>query len=440
MSTMMYGVRVLDVDRDDLRVRLKVFAVYYDTDSMSFPGVPETGLLFFALWERAPLVELDHLLDFEWVDANARRFVSRVELVASANHPPTDGHWERLDDFYYLRDGGWKDEDLLIQFEYDVWVTDPRWLEPLKPGDAWQTAAFPLTADTWTAEDAPHLPDFERPATVLTVDSFSSLAFSDDGRYLAVCNPKGQVGVYDTTDWSQVGQAPAGDDWYLPRLMWVPGEHVVTVKSHPEYVSPRPQWAFNVITGTEVDAPVQLGFTRSRDGVHRIDKDDESNDVLFTDGTARGPDAVPWKDVSYRAFTGDGSRLFLDANQTLYVLDPATGEVVDTVAYDWEEEQINFAANPDGGYLAIAAPSRRHHANEPRPQHPEELCVFRLADRTIVLARELSSNVQELAWSPCGRWLAIAAGDRGRTVSVFPMGPDPDAPVPRTTLRPDAAR
>ncbi|WP_043236663.1 hypothetical protein [Streptomyces violaceusniger] len=47
----------------------------------------------------------------------------------------------------YERDGSWKDEDLLVQAEYEIRVTDRKWLEPLSVDDGWGSAAFPLNGD-----------------------------------------------------------------------------------------------------------------------------------------------------------------------------------------------------------------------------------------------------------------------------------------------------
>ncbi|MFW6723242.1 hypothetical protein ACHZ98_24380 [Streptomyces sp. MAR4 CNY-716] len=40
-----------------------------------------------------------------------------------------------------------QDEELLVQAEYDVRVTDPRWLEQLSVGDARDTASYRMAAD-----------------------------------------------------------------------------------------------------------------------------------------------------------------------------------------------------------------------------------------------------------------------------------------------------
>lgn len=460
MSTDIYGVRVLDVDPKELRVRFKVFAVYYDTGSRTCPPVPDDpGFFFFLLWEaaqphapmdqRAPLgrmFEVDTMLDYAWVDANARRFVSRIERVATANHPPTPGQWERLHDFYYERGGSWKDEDLLVQFDYDVWVTDARCMETLAPGDAWATTIFPMNADTWTAEDAPHIPDLADP--VRRISPFAGkkgdfkhqhvqdLVFSDDGKYLAASSWDGLVWVYDTADWSEVAHASAGD-WIVAMPMWVPGEHVLTVKSYSKLDDPDPaeQWAFDVRTRQETTAPYQFGHLRSHDGVHRITPNgggEGGYDLHATDTLPQRTisHAGEWDPIQCKAFSADGSRLFLGAQQNLYVVDPVTAQVVGKVI-DASERLFRLASSPDGAYLAAASFSRKLGYLGPfGEERPHELCIWRTADRRIVLGRQMETYVGALAWSPDGRRLVAALEPcddsfaNGQTeFAVFAMGP-----------------
>lgn len=175
MSTDMYGVRVLKVDPDRLPVRIQVLVVYYDTGSRTHIPLPgeEPGVFLHFLWESAagylsndderkgPLgrvLSTDDILNYEWVDTNARRFISEVRRTETLNDPPTEEQWEELHDFYYERGGTWQDEGLLIQGEYEIRVTDRKWLEHLSKGQAWSSAAFPLNGDSWTAEDAPYIP------------------------------------------------------------------------------------------------------------------------------------------------------------------------------------------------------------------------------------------------------------------------------------------
>ncbi|WP_330358840.1 hypothetical protein [Streptomyces chartreusis] len=117
MSTDLYGIRVLDVAPDELRARLRVFVVYYDTHAQSHAPIPDDPSFFFqVLWEVArnqsitslhPLrmVGTDEICDPEWVAANSHRYVRRIQQVALRNHPVADDGWGRLHDFYYERDG-----------------------------------------------------------------------------------------------------------------------------------------------------------------------------------------------------------------------------------------------------------------------------------------------------------------------------------------------
>jgi tetratricopeptide (TPR) repeat protein len=156
MSTDLYGVRVLDVDRARRRVRLRVFVVHYEPSWGTNELLPEDPSFFFrVLWEGArgtgsmdgtdgplaDLVRLDDYLDEAWVDRHTHRFVSGVERVAARNHPLDDEAWDSLATYYYERDGGWQDEHLLAQGDYEVQVTDPRWLAGLCPGQSWGTGA-----------------------------------------------------------------------------------------------------------------------------------------------------------------------------------------------------------------------------------------------------------------------------------------------------------
>ncbi|MEU8362670.1 tetratricopeptide repeat protein [Nonomuraea sp. NPDC048882] len=155
MSTDLFGVRVLDVDRERRRVRIRVFVVYYEPSWGTDDLLPNDASFFFrVLWEGADdarghdggpladLVGLDEFLDEEWVDRHTRLFVAGVERVVTRNHPLDDDAWDRLAMFYYEHDGGWQDEDLLAQGDYDVEVTDPRCLTPLRLGQSWGSTSY----------------------------------------------------------------------------------------------------------------------------------------------------------------------------------------------------------------------------------------------------------------------------------------------------------
>jgi tetratricopeptide (TPR) repeat protein len=280
MSTDLYGVRVLDVAPGELRARFRVFVVYYDVHDRSHAPLPDgdVGFFFRVLWEAAhdrPIaqwhalqaVTLDDFLDVEWGEANSHLYVRRVDRVAARNHPVEDGAWEDLHDFYYERDGAWANEDRLVQADYDVRVTDPRWLESLTPGDSWGTTVYVTDADQVTEPGAPAVVDLRGAARRL--DPFpgactdaatpSDLAFSDDGEYLAVTNQACDLVVYRTAGWTEHvrvrerADLPWGQD-----IQWVPGTHLLTRRPpEPEDDEP-PTTAYDVDAGRLVelaDAP-----------------------------------------------------------------------------------------------------------------------------------------------------------------------------------------
>ncbi|MFJ2202813.1 WD40 repeat domain-containing protein [Streptomyces violaceusniger] len=463
MSTDVYGVRVLKVDPDRLRVRFQVLVVFYDTESRTHIPLPgeEPGVFLHFLWESAagllihgerkgPLdrvLSTDDIVNYEWVDTNARRFISEVRRTETLNDPPTEEQWEEFHDFYDEIGGTWQDEDLLVQGEYEIQVTDRKWLEHLSRGQAWGSAAYPLNGDSWTAEDAPHIPDLAQPAVSLRPfetttgsvkhDHVERMEFSDDGKYLAVCSDQGRVWVYDTADWSETVHTHAGD-WIVPLMMWVPGEHVLVVKGYSTRHEPEEesQWAYDVDQGTEVEAPFQRGHRRSGDGAYRISPNNADEGGFDLHGEEREPyrrlsHAGDWDPIQCHAFSGDSSRLFLGAQKNLYVVDPAKGEVADKVV-DASKRLFKLASNPDGSYLAIGGFSRKLSYLEFGKNRPHELCIWRMADKKIILGHQFRTYIDELAWSPNdGRWLAVALkpirdgqSHRGKTeIAVFQMGP-----------------
>ncbi|MEV0351692.1 hypothetical protein AB0H88_38480 [Nonomuraea sp. NPDC050680] len=159
MSTDLFGVRVLDLDHERRRVRFRVFVVYYEPSWGTDDLLPNDPSFFFrVLWEGADdihgrngglladLVGLDEFLDEAWVDRHTHLFVAGVERVTTRNHPLDGDAWNRLAMFYYERDGGWQDENLLAQGDYDVEVADPRCLAPLRLGQSWGTTSYETKA------------------------------------------------------------------------------------------------------------------------------------------------------------------------------------------------------------------------------------------------------------------------------------------------------
>jgi hypothetical protein len=158
VSTDLYRIRVLDIDPRQRKVRFRVFMVYYPWD---FPADPSFFLRILrdeadseSTGRGSPLaaeITLDQSLDEKWIDANTARFIEGVERVSFREHrfdgePPN---------FIYK---SFADEDRLTQGDFDVTVSDPRWLKHLFPGQTWQTTCYESRAAPPGAVPAPSPP------------------------------------------------------------------------------------------------------------------------------------------------------------------------------------------------------------------------------------------------------------------------------------------
>ncbi|MEU1665829.1 tetratricopeptide repeat protein [Streptomyces sparsogenes] len=443
MSTDLYGVRVLDVEPEDSRVRFRVFVVYYDTGSRTHAPLPDDPSFFFALlWEaahRSPIsslhplrrVGVDEVLDAEWVAARTHRYVRRIERVATRNHPVADADWERLHDFYHERDGRWKHEDLLVQADYDVEVTDARWLESLSPGHGWATTFYAIAADQVLEEDAPTVLDLRGPA--VTLDPFpgdgsddestpSDLAFSDDGRYLAVTSQACELVVFRTDDWSEHVRVADSSLWGQD-IQWVPGTHRLTKRVRwgvGEEDDAAPTRAYDIDTGAEVDVPPQPRENRSRTGRYRADAGFGRHradggyggftgygawvDVLCPSGESRRLHLPRGKArVGSVSFTGDETLMFVGRGSEVHIVDPETGRVLDTLA----GFRSGAIVRPDGAYL-VAGGGKGPSADEFRAD--ERIDLWRVSDGALLMRCRVEDGdtLPAMAWSPDGSMLAIS--------------------------------
>ncbi|MEV5830653.1 tetratricopeptide repeat protein [Spirillospora sp. NPDC052242] len=419
MSTDLYGARVLDVVPGEARVRFRVFVVYYDVaykDHAPLPG-DDVGFFFRLLWEAAhdlPIVRwdalqavpLDDFLEPEWVNANAHRYVRRVDRVAVRNHPVGDDGWDGLHDFYYERDGGWTNEDGLVQADYDVHVADAAWLEQLEAGHSWGTTNYVSDADLVTDPGAPAVVDLREAARVLdpfpgadTDDATpSDLAFSDDGAYLAVTSQACELVVYRTADWSEHarlphdGRVPWGQD-----VQWVPGTHLLTGRVLERSAAP-PTRAYDVDGGALVDVPEQPGEARSRSGRYRVDYGDGHIRFAAADGSTARRAPVPGRYAAGASFTADETRMFVGGGADVHVLDPSDGRLLASLP----GVGAGAVVRPDGAYLAGTASDT--------PGDPEAIGLWSAEDgRPLMRCRPKDHHyVSTLAWSPDGSVLAAS--------------------------------
>ncbi|GAA2410065.1 hypothetical protein GCM10010191_18450 [Actinomadura vinacea] len=443
MSTDIFGARVLGVDLDRREVRFRVFVVYYETAGRGYMPPPDRDRAFFLglLWESGrwdhPIgeatISVDQILDADWCAVNARWFVEDVECTARRNDPPSAEGWEVLHDFYYERAGRWEHEDHLVQADYTVRVTSERWIEHLDEGDAWGTTHYPLWADDPRPEDLPHVPDLRNPAKVLEPfrgDQTKELAFSDDGRYLAVYSYEAELVVYETATWSEHGRERIAADFFSARLMWVPGRPVVTILDKEDGT----QAAYDADARAVTSVPEEAGFARSRTGRHRVEFGYQYG-VRFIGGpTVLGSDEEGLT-IESVSFTEDESRLFAAGmDPAVHVIDPACGAVVGK-----QDEPCDriwaVAVSPDGAFTATSVFAHERDAKQ-------EVRIRRVGRPEIITRHRPGEFVTCLEWSPDGRLLAAVVNDDGGSqVHILPVGlpaeppealrPPPGSPQPK---------
>ncbi|GAA3753862.1 hypothetical protein GCM10022225_43270 [Plantactinospora mayteni] len=459
MSTDLYGLRVLDVAPDELRVSFRVFVVYYDTGGKTHAPIPDDPSFFLhELWgaqrfepvttpHPLRMVSVKQILDEDWSAANAHRYVRRVDRVATRNHPVADDDWAHLHDFYYERAGGWSDEDLLVQADFDVWVTDPRWLETLTPGRSWATTSYPIITDQVLEADAPTVLDLREPA--LTLNPFpggsgdagtpSDVAFSDDGRYLAVTSQACELVVFRTDDWTEHVRIPDSELWGQD-IQWVPGTHQLT-KRLVEGGDEAPTRAYDVDTGTEVDVAPQPRMFRSRTGRYRADSGFGRHradggyggftgygawvDVLTSSGESRLLHLPRGKKyVGSVSFSADERRMFVGQGKDVHVLDPEDGRLLATVS----GLRPGAIVRPDGAYLAAVGRSSSF------PDNPEDKLIdlWRVSDGALLMSCRSGGGYVTPTWSPDGSTLAtsVVTGSQGYggEIRVYRAGPPVEPP------------
>lgn len=220
MSTDLYGIRVLETDPAERRVRLNVFVVYYDTAYERHEPIPEDHSFFLrVLWDRGDtrfggggpigdVIDVDQILDEHWVDTHTWRFIDSVELLQTRNFPLDS--YTGMSDFYYERDGRWQDEDKLVQAEFDVYVSDERYIEHLYEGMSWGSTAYQTRALRIDRNFAAELPfpagepvtlePFEGPQEAGTP---GTMQFSADGSRLFLLSQENELLALESGSWEE---------------------------------------------------------------------------------------------------------------------------------------------------------------------------------------------------------------------------------------------
>ncbi|MCG5216021.1 tetratricopeptide repeat protein [Streptosporangium sp. KLBMP 9127] len=188
--TPLFGARVLAMSPDGLTARLRIFVLHYVSDPHEEVTLNGEHCEFLRhLWDFAmevdgPLatqVTMEQLYDGIWLDAGTAAFIEDVrQLTPVTGRTPTGADLQRLHDHPDPDGGGWPGEDRLVQADYLVRVTDPRWFEHLRPGVTWTSSWYPVWPES--PEDWPHIdPPDEAPADTPELHRAERLADQDAG-------------------------------------------------------------------------------------------------------------------------------------------------------------------------------------------------------------------------------------------------------------------
>lgn len=136
MSTL-YSASVRSIE-NETTVVVAVDVVHPDSMYIS----PTPGFALMLLWEatdgEGPLateIDLDTVLDADWMRTYARGFVSKVETLELENEPP-DAAQRDYEHAY------WKNPEEWLRGTLEIQVTDPAWISGLTEGTSWDSTAF----------------------------------------------------------------------------------------------------------------------------------------------------------------------------------------------------------------------------------------------------------------------------------------------------------
>jgi WD40 repeat protein len=365
MSTDLYGVRILGLDPAKRQATLRVFVVYYDVQIKRHQPLPDDSSFFLRILTE-PVREGDGALcavlgrrkyDEAFVDSNAWRWVERVRRLEARNETISD--WSAFHDFYYERDGRWSDEEKLVQADYELTVSDAKWLAHWKKGQSWGTASYPTEADRLSAAEAELLPDFRLEARRLTPfdgeqesgtpqDAF----FSDDGALLAVTSQSGGAVVYDTKSWKETMRIPK-DVGLFPHAEFFPRTHVLAMRVG--FKDEAQVW--NADDGTPETAELPPGRVRSRSGTLRAELG-ESNRLRIFDEKGVGLRTIetPHPTCEAAAFSPDETAIATAGmNDEVVVWRIKDGERLRGFRVGPEDDRISHLDfSPDGRFLMVS--------------------------------------------------------------------------------------
>lgn len=137
MSTDTYGIRI--EKKEGKKIQIRVFNIYGD-----WVGIPASKNFFMRIigsyyGDDNLLYNVQSELDYDEAKEYeaASKYIHDFKVISTLNYPGILEHT-----FYYERDGGWQNEELLPQILFEVVVTQEDWIQHLEAGYSWGSTAY----------------------------------------------------------------------------------------------------------------------------------------------------------------------------------------------------------------------------------------------------------------------------------------------------------
>lgn len=409
MSTDLYGVRILGIEPEKRKVTLRVFVVYYDTGYKSHQPLPTDHSFFLRiLWDQGdtrfggggPIgdeIDVDHFLDEQWIDANTYRFVKSVNQVSTKNFPLADNDYEDYHDFYYERDNKWENEEKLVQADYEIIVTDEKYIQHLSTGLSWGTTAYETNALLIDIDHIMVIPDLDKTIQVLapfegetedgTPDTF---AFSSDGQYLFMTSQMNEIVAFSTNTWDELWRHQ--NEGMFGRLHLTESPELVSLQNEHTLIG-----GWHALTG-EIEKNITAipARLRSFQGKHLVEYGDDER-LAFVSESGETIWDIPQQDIIEAvAFTPDNLKVALGGMYDhIEIWNTENREVTQRI-YVGEERVNSLSFHPSGDYLAVLS---FHGIN-----------IYHIDSGELIFKYRDSQNYywEKANWTPDGKYFAAS--------------------------------
>lgn len=425
MSTDLCGIRILEKDESQKRIRLRVFIVYYDVAYKSHEPLPEDHSFFFRILcdsqgsyhERKQvirsLVSMDQFLDEAWVDRHTWRFIDKVEQIAIRNYPVKN--YKKYSDFYYERQGKWDNEEKLVQADYDVFVSDAAYINHLEEGMSWGTTSYGTRACTLHKSYADYLPDLSKAPVVLKPFEGAQeegtpheLLFSADGRHLFALSQANELVCYDTSSWKEQWRSKEEDLFgYLNQnknALWLQSHNKVQKAWDRQGKEVSGNFPETVSRLMSAETNYQASFGDD-EILHLKDKNGTELYAIAQEGT-----------VEAAAFSADEAYIALGGNYgSVEIWDVKKQQPAGSIPLESGKSVIALSFDPSGTLLAVMPIG-------------EAICVYdwKQREKAMVYHSPKRNFMNPALWSPDNRLFAIshtnASNGYGGFIEIYPVG------------------